>query len=98
MRICFLFNYEPSKELSDARAGKVPTHRVSGAVDLPLIGVDVTTFRWGSLPAVLRSSDSWKLWQGIKCLLAQTRFDAVVATAEACSLPVLALRKLRLMR
>jgi glycosyltransferase involved in cell wall biosynthesis len=93
-----LYNRDPSNEFRDYAAGRVPAHRVFGAAELPGLGVDVAFCRWQSVPLRLRRKWIWKLWQGGWVLFNQRRFSCIVGTTETAALPVLALRRLGVIR
>jgi glycosyltransferase involved in cell wall biosynthesis len=98
LRIAMLYTTDCSKEFRDYEAGLVPAHRLLGAAFLPGLGGQVSICRWGQLPTRFRHPQVWKLWQALWCSLRQREFDCIIATTEASALPVLFLRRLRLVR
>jgi glycosyltransferase involved in cell wall biosynthesis len=94
--VAFLFSYEPSKEFRDVGRGIVPTHRVFGAVDVTLDGVEVVWFRWPRWwPQRCRRSFAWRIVQALQLVLTR-HIDGVVCTTEASAPAVLFVRLLRL--
>jgi glycosyltransferase involved in cell wall biosynthesis len=98
MLVAMLYTWDPSKEFTDYREGRVPAHRLFGAAELPQFGVDVTFCRWRFVPRRLRRLQFWKLWQTGWVLFGQRKLSCIVATTEASALPVLLMRRLGLIR
>ncbi len=98
MLVAMLYTWDPSKEFTDYRAGRVPAHRLFGAAELPQFDIDITFCRWRFLPHQLRRLQLWKLWQTFWVLIGQRRLSCIVATTEASALPVLLMRRLGLIR
>jgi glycosyltransferase involved in cell wall biosynthesis len=98
LRIAMLYTWDWGHEFRDFERGLVPSHRLFGAADLRTRGASVAICRWGRAPKWLRRRQLWKVWQALWVMLVQRRFDCIIATTEAPSLPVLLLRRLRLVR
>lgn len=93
-----LYTWDWSKEFADYGAGVVPSHRLFGAPQLGEHGLTTATCRWGRVPLGLRNRQLWKIWQALWVFCIQRRVRCVIATTEASALPVLLLRRIRVLR
>jgi glycosyltransferase involved in cell wall biosynthesis len=102
MRIVFAFNHCCEFEIGAYERGEVPSHRLFGFDEIRRLGqrVDFVPFPQ-KLAGCARKPSFWKLYQAafvaIKYFMPR-RADAVVATHEACALPLLLLRRLGILR
>ncbi|MCU1459940.1 MAG: hypothetical protein JWO37_15 [Acidimicrobiales bacterium] len=98
MRAAMLYTWDWSQEFQAFEAGAVPSHRLSGAADLPSFGIEPGYCTWRRVPLGLRRRQLWKIWQAAWAGATQRQWDCFVAATEAAALPVLVLRRLRLIR
>lgn len=97
LRIGALFVTDWTHEFADFRRGRVPAHRLFGLGALAERGHTIRPA--GALPQRLRGRRwGWPLWQAVWSVATQHRIDIVLATHEAAALPVLAARRVGLLR
>ncbi len=97
--ILYLFNYSQAHELASYRAGRVPGHRLFGFADLEKRGHRM----WlcpGSrfLVGPFKRDVFWRFHQAFFAWRNRRKIDCIVATHEANALPVLLLKRLRLLK
>lgn len=98
-RIGYLYTWDSSKELADYYAGLVPSHRLYGQIELGRMGHSITMFRRPRfIGRFIKNYASWRIFQALALLWKQNSIDVVVCTHESVALPVLALKRLQLIR
>lgn len=96
-RLGFLYTWDWSKEAADYGKGLVPSHRLFGQSEMRSLGHTIVTFRRPeSLEKRITSASAWKLYQALLVAAQQKLIDAVVCTHESTALPVLLLKKFKL--
>ena len=99
MKILYLFTVDYNKEIRDCQSGKVPTHRLWGYIEAARMGHE--PFACPS-PRVFRKQLSkpifWRVFQALFAFWKQRGVDCIFAINEASVIPVLALKRLRLLR
>jgi glycosyltransferase involved in cell wall biosynthesis len=99
MKILYLFTVDYNKEIRDCQSGKVPTHRLWGYIEAARMGHQ--PFACPS-PRYFRKRLSrpifWRIYQALFAFWKQRDVDCIFAINEASVIPVLALKRLRLLR
>jgi len=99
MKILYLFTFDYNKEIRDCQAGKVPTHRLWGYVETQKMGHEPFACPTPKLfVKQLRKPILWRIYQALFAFWKQGEVDCIFAINEASVLPVLVLKKLRLLR
>lgn len=96
--LLMLYNCSWDKEIADYSRGAVPSHRLFGLADLQRLGVPAKACHMPRFPRRLLSRPgAWKLYQALYAALHHRTISCVVATHEACALPLLGLKRLGLL-
>jgi glycosyltransferase involved in cell wall biosynthesis len=95
----FAYNHCWEWEVANRDAGLVPSHRLFGLEECRKLGHDA---RFCKLPRRFGRRFHrpwlWRIYQALVVVASQGNIDAVVATHESAALPLLAFRRLRLLR
>lgn len=98
-RVLFCYNADWDKEVVDFQRGVVPSHRLFGFSDIQALGHYSLLCRAPRrLRKLLSKSLVWRCYQAVWTLGRQSQIDCIVATHEACALPLLLLKRLRLLK
>ena len=97
MQLVYAYNHNVDHEVRDQAAGLVPSHRLFGLIEAKAAGHAARHVRLSWLARRLPPR-LWRAYQAAACAVGQRRIDAVIATHEAAALPLLALRRLGLLR
>lgn len=99
MNLLFLFATDWCHEIAAYERGEVPAHRLFGLAEVRRLGHQAQVCRTpGFARRLLRRPVAWRVYQALCALLRQRRHDALFAVNEATALPVLALKRLGLLR
>jgi glycosyltransferase involved in cell wall biosynthesis len=99
MRILYLYTTDYTREIRDCEAGNVPSHRAWGYLEVKKMGH--APFICGTpdfLRRLLAKPALWRIYQALFALRKQGSTDCIFAINEASVIPVLALKKLGLLR
>ena len=99
MRILYLYTTDYTREIRDCEAGNVPSHRAWGYLEAKKMGH--APFICGTpdfLRRLLAKPALWRIYQALFALRKQGSTDCIFAINEASVIPVLALKKLGLLR
>ncbi|MBE7210438.1 MAG: glycosyltransferase family 4 protein [Gluconacetobacter diazotrophicus] len=99
MNFLFLFATDWNHEIASYERGEVPAHRLFGLVDVQRQSHAACVCKPPPIArGFLRRPMVWRTYQALCALFQQGRHDVVFAVNEASALPVLALKKLGLLR
>ena len=99
LKVLFLYNHSWAKEIADFHLGIVPAHRLFGLAHMEALGHHPLICPKPKLfPGFCSKPAVWRCLQAIFAARHQATTDCIVATAEASALPVLLLKRLRLLK